>query len=187
MADLTTLPVIKEWLRETTNDNDALLSRMLSAASGFVQEYIDRDLTSQVYTEYVNGNGKSAIFVANYPVTAIASLEIGGSLIQALALGASTGVGWVANLRKNGRIDLINRQFNCGVGNVKVVYTAGYSPIPASIVQVVCELVGVRYKEQDRIGLVSKSLAGETIAFTQKDMSSSNKTALGPFRRTFMP
>lgn len=187
MADLTTLAIVKEWLRETGSANDALIQRMLSAASGFVEEYCGRTLTEAAYDEYLDGNGKGSIYVVNYPISVVTSVTINGTIIPPIALGQHYGTGWMFQPRKNGRIDLLNKFFEEGVNNIRVVYTAGYNPVPQSIQQVVCEIVGVHYREQDRIGLVSKSLAGETIAFTQKDMSASNKLALAPYKRVFMP
>ena len=51
-----------------------------------------------------------------------------------------------------------------------VTYTAGYAATPPEIAQACIELVCLRYKERDRIGQVSKNLAGEVVAFSQKDM-----------------
>ncbi len=57
-----------------------------------------------------------------------------------------------------------------------------YSYLPGDIEQACLELVALRYKERERIGHVSKSLAGETVSFTQKDMSDDIKLALQPYR-----
>jgi hypothetical protein len=70
---------------------------------------------------------------------------------------------------------------------VRLAYTAGYAAIPAEIEQACIALVALRYKERDRIGHVSKSLAGETVAFSQKDMSDDIKTALLAYKSVVLP
>ena len=67
--------------------------------------------------------------------------------------------------------------------NVIVTYTAGYATTPPEIAQAAIELVCQRYRERNRIGEVSKALgSGETVSFSQKDMSEDVKTALLPYR-----
>ena len=66
-------------------------------------------------------------------------------------------------------------------------YTAGYAATPPEIAQACIELVCLRYKERDRIGQVSKNLAGEIVAFTQKDMPADVQTLIDQYRRNFTP
>ena len=71
--------------------------------------------------------------------------------------------------------------------NVAVTYTAGFAATPPEIEQACIELVALRYKERDRIGHVSKGIAGETVTFQQKDMPPDVQTLLDQYRRTFAP
>ena len=67
--------------------------------------------------------------------------------------------------------------------NVVVSYTAGYEATPPELAQACIELVCQRYRERSRIGEVSKALGnGETVSFSQKDMSDDIRTALSPYR-----
>ncbi|HUN48020.1 MAG TPA: hypothetical protein VMU85_15930, partial [Stellaceae bacterium] len=66
-------------------------------------------------------------------------------------------------------------------------YTAGYPATPPEVEQACIELVALRYRERERIGHVSKSLAGETVAFSQKDMSDDIRTILSVYRRVAVP
>ena len=64
-----------------------------------------------------------------------------------------------------------------------VTYTAGFTETPSEIAQAYIELVARHYRERTRIGEVSKALGtGETVTFSQKDMSEDVKTALLPYR-----
>lgn len=62
-----------------------------------------------------------------------------------------------------------------------------YSYVPDDLQQACIALVSLRYAERARIGQVSKSLAGEVVAFTQKDMQPDVEAALQPYRRVFTP
>ena len=53
----------------------------------------------------------------------------------------------------------------------------------ASLAQACIELVCLRYRERSRIGEVSKALGGgETVTYSQKDMSDDIKTILSRYR-----
>ena len=61
-------------------------------------------------------------------------------------------------------------------------YSAGFAATPPEIEQACIELVTLRYKERDRIGQVSKNLAGEVVAFQQKDVPPDVATLLDQYR-----
>ena len=57
MADLTTLANVKGWLGVTATTDDALLSRLISAASDYVQTWLNRTIATQTYSETRDGSG----------------------------------------------------------------------------------------------------------------------------------
>jgi hypothetical protein len=183
-GDLTTLANVKAWLSPplVTTGDDALLSRLITAASQFIQTWLARQIAIQSYTETRSGDGGRKLALANAPIATVSSLTIDGlaiapapsPLAQGFVFGAST-------------IYLQGYCFTRGFQNVVVGYTAGFSATPPEIEQACIELVALRYKERDRIGHVSKSIAGETVAFQQKDMPADVQTILGQYRRTFAP
>ena len=59
-----------------------------------------------------------------------------------------------------------------------------YSYVPADVEQAVWELVGERYRAQDRIGVNSKSLGGqETVSYDIRAMSPYIRELLNPYKR----
>ena len=62
-----------------------------------------------------------------------------------------------------------------------VLITYGY--IPPEIEQACIQLIGLRVKEMDRIGITSKAVGGETISYTQKDMPTDVQTLLNQYRK----
>lgn len=71
--------------------------------------------------------------------------------------------------------------FNAAQAGVTVLIS--YSFVPADIQQAVWEMVGERFKYQDRIGINSKSLGGqETVSYSRDSMSSYVKELLQPYK-----
>jgi hypothetical protein len=183
-GDLTTLANVKGWFSPplTTTTDDALLTRLITAASQFILTWLDRTLVQQSYSEARNGTGGTSLAFGNTPVSAVSALAIDGVAIPPAPDAVSPGYAFSAT-----RLYLRGYAFTRGAQNVVLAYTAGYAATPPEVEQACIELVTLRYKERDRIGHVSKSLAGETVSFSQKDMSDDIKTLLSLYRRVAAP
>lgn len=182
MADLTTLANARNWVNVTGTTDDALLTRLVSAASVYIKSWLSRDLSSKSYSEARDGTGGDTIMFSDYPVTAVASVSVNGVAAPLSVDGIAAGY-----VFDDISLVLIGSRFPVGRRNVKFTYTAGYVSIPADVEQCCLELVGVKYRERGRIGEVSKSVGGETISYTQKDMPDSVKTILAQYNKTFSP
>lgn len=179
MASFVTLNEVKLWLSiESTNtNNDTLLTSLISSASSWVENWVNRTLSSTSYTERYNGTGNYSMMVKNYPITAISSLTVNGAIVS-----ASDGVS-VGYVYDNNQIIFIGNKIAKGIQNVAITYTAGYAAIPQDIKQVVIELVGYKFKEMNRIGLESKTIAGEVTTFSLKDLKEHNKNLLNNYNK----
>lgn len=180
-ADLTSLAQVKTWLGLTDPDqteDDALLSWLISAASAFISTWCGRDFTSQGYIETRDGTGNCRLPFINTPVTAVSSLMIDNRPIPIGDPVLMPGYYFTPTM-----LLLNGFSFTRGYGNVVITYTAGLSTIPLNLEQACIELVGLRFREKDRIGLNSKGMAGESTAFQQKDMPPSVATVLEHYKR----
>jgi len=178
MTDLTTLANVKQWLGVTVSTDDAFLGRLISFASVFVQNLLNRNILSTAYTETYDGNSGTALFLPNYPITAVSSLTIDGISIPAASSPLVSGYTFNST-----RISLNGYRFNRGYNNVAISYTAGFASVPLDLEQAVIEIVGIKYREIKRIGEVSKSIAGEVVSFSQADIPPTAKTILQQFKR----
>lgn len=183
-GDLTTLAAVKAWLQTGQNafpdTDDTLLSGLITAASQFIQSWLQRQIASADWQEIRDGTGGNSLVFANYPVTAMLSLTIDGLTIPPAPTGGGFGAGYVFTPTMLG---LRGYAFTRSIQNVIMTYTAGHAVIPPEIAQACVELVCQRYRERTRIGEVSKALAaGETITYSQKDMSDDVRTALWAHR-----
>jgi len=178
MADLTTTADVKAWLNITGNSDDAVIARLVTAVSNYIQSWLNRTFAMATYTDISNGNNESTKMFSNYPVQSVSSVTISGVAIPASADGIAYGY-----VFDDQSLALIGTTCGRGLKNVRITYTAGYSSVPFEIAQACIELVAIRYRERTRVGEVSKSLGGETVSFTQKDMPDSVRTILNNYKK----
>ncbi len=68
-----------------------------------------------------------------------------------------------------------------------VLVLISYNYVPADIENACIEIVGERFRAKDRIGVNSKTLAGqETISYTTADMNRFTRMALDPYKRVVL-
>lgn len=183
-GDLTTLDDVKAWL-QTGQDafpdtDDALLARLISAASQLIQSWLRRQIAPGDWQEVRDGPGGQRLAFANFPVSAVLSLSIDGIAIPPAPSDGGYGPGYVFT-----EIELALRGyiFTRRAQNVIVSYTAGYPLTPPDIAQATIELVATRYLERTHIGEVSRALSGaETVSYSTQDMSDDVKLALSQYR-----
>lgn len=181
-GDLTTLADVKGWLQTGQNafpiTDDGLLARLITAASQYIQSWLNRSIVLADYVEARDGSGGKSLQFGCFPVTEVKSLAIDGQEIPRAT--ASQVAGYVFSSTQLG---VRGYRFSRGVQNIVVAYTAGYTQVPPEIAQACIELVALRYRERTRIGEVSKSLGGtETVTYAQKDMSDAIRTLLLQYR-----
>jgi len=187
-GDLCQLSDVTAWLQTGQNPfpavDDSLLSRLVTAASGFIESWLQRQIAVGDWIEIRDGTGGQRLAFANFPVSAVLSLSIDGlSIPPALPVGANGGGFGAGYVFGPTELALRGYVFTRRAQNVAVTYTAGYPSVPPDIAQACIELVCQRYRERARIGEVSKALmSGETVTFSQKDMSDGVKTLLAQYR-----
>jgi len=178
MADLTTLANLKAWLNLTATGDDALLGRLVTAASAFVENWLGRPIGLTGFVETRDGTGGTTLAFTVTPVTAVTALAIDGHPILPSPDGVAPGYVFSPT-----RLALLGGGFRRGLGNIQLSYQAGYAGVPPEVEQATIALAALRYRERERIGLVSKGLAGETTSFAQKDMPADVATALQRYRK----
>jgi len=132
LNNLTTLANAKAWAGATTNNDDALLTRLIASASRFILSYIERpSLFKNSYADVFDGVGQRSQMLRNWPVISVQSLVLGSQLIP-----ASPGYGqcgYVLDAPSSfppgspQRISLYGHRFPFNSpASVNVVYTAGF-------------------------------------------------------------
>jgi hypothetical protein len=150
----------------------------VSGVSVWIEQWLSRSIESANYIETLNGSGKEVIFLVNFPITAVASVVVNG--IPTPARTAFGGAGYTFD---NDAIYLDGFCFTKGRQNIQLSYTAGFAAVPADLELAAKKLVGMSYRERDRIGQSSKGLAGEQTNFIIKDLPSDVQNILYSYKR----
>src|SRR3954451_24632336 len=72
---LDTLVNVKTALLISGTTDDAVLTRLLDVADGFIAEHTGRNFAGGTFTE-THPAGGSLVFLRNYPVTSVTSLKV---------------------------------------------------------------------------------------------------------------
>lgn len=175
---LTSLANVKDWLGITDSASDTTLSRMVTSYSNSVANYINRDLGLQAYTENRDGKGGDTMVVTAFPLVTVTLVSV-DDVVQL----AQVGHGNPGYVFTDFRIILVGSVFTPGRQNVVLSYTAGFAAIPPDIEQATIEWISDRFKSRDRIGVNSRSLAGETVAYNLTDIPDAVAKVLAPYRK----
>jgi hypothetical protein len=212
-GDLTSLADVRAWLQTGPQPypatDDALIARLITAASQLVQSWLNRPVLSGDWQEVRDGPGSFTSEVswvcAVQPVTAVLLVVVDGVTVPPDPTGylpnfvpaapgnispsfltpTSSLAGYVYTPSAiSVRGYWVPRKRAC----VLLRYTAGFASVPLDIAQATIELVARKYRERTRIGEVSKSIGGgetahyETHAFSLRDFSSDIQLLLQQYR-----
>ena len=181
-SQLAELADVKAWLKIDYPDDDLLLQRLIGAAGGFLESWLNRTIAATDYVESYSGNGKPFLILRNIPVLSVGAVTVDGLVIPQKTDRSVTG--WISSPTS---VSLVGYTFHRGLLNVGVSYRAGYETIPPEIAQACIELAALRYSERDRIGEQTKLVGGESVTYSLRDMPASVQTLLGTYKRVVMP
>lgn len=177
---LVSLAEVKSYMGSVNNpNNDDLLRLLIPTSLVAIGNYCNRNFVSGCQSEWRNGNGSKKITLVKYPVTSVNSLSINGKNIP-VSIGGSPGYFFVPNGRV---IVLVGCEFTQGERNVVINYEAGYgddaglAPWPDDLKLALIMYVVTRYNEKSHLGIGSKALGTETIAFTSGPTGTSGASA----------
>ena len=176
--DLTTLANAKQWLGISSDTDDDLLMRLITAVSAFIETYLSRHLGSQDYVESRDGTGAHVMNFREYPATAVAWVAVNGVSILPAPNTVTPGYRFTRT-----QIILQGHRFTLGYANVSLIYTAGYETAPEDLEQACIELASWRYNERQHIGQSGKSLEGANVTYSVQDLPPDVKTVLDRHRR----
>lgn len=152
---IDTLGNVKTSLGIVGSDDDSLLSILRDAADSFVSEYCGRSFEVATYLEHHSGGGK-LVFLKNYPVESILSLQVD----PAELFGAATTIATSAYTlhAERGVIESRSDSFvparpgfrvraDDFPRSVRVEYTTASSATPAAVRRAYAELIGHWYRQ----------------------------------------
>lgn len=175
---LATLAEYRQYVAVAQAD-EALVTRLLAAASAWFEKQVDRKIASATYTDELHsGDGSQEIVPCQYPVTSVTTVTIDGEEIPK-AIG--TAYGWVL---MDSVIYLRGYRADEGRGNIAITYVAGFSAVPEDIKQAVIETAAERFEYRNRIGQkTSISVEGTSVSFASFQIPVSVKSVIESYAR----
>lgn len=127
----------------------------LDHATALIQAVAERDFTEGTDTEEtLDGNGLNTLLLANYPVTAVGSVEVNGEEIAVDEAFSWTSAGILTHLTGTWGTDR---------ASIVVTYTHGYATIPTEL-KYVCLEVAKRLFDNPR-GFDSKTSQDTAVSY----------------------
>lgn len=182
-APLTTLAQVKGLLKvdAAAGSDDTFLGTLITACSDWIRSYCDRDLTNTTYLLTRRGHGGTILALPQRPVTAVASVTVGGQVVPRAASAAAAG--WTV---ADDCVWLTGYVFVRG-SVVQVAYTAGFADnaVPAGLALACATLVAWRYKDRDHTGQSSKVIGadGTQVNYQTTAMPEDVKLLLADYKR----
>lgn len=90
MSALTTLTRYKAYAGITNSSQDALISLMITEASGAIERYLRRTLASTSYKLWFDGSGAPEMRLDQYPITALYHVSVGTRSVATVGNTSST-------------------------------------------------------------------------------------------------
>ena len=176
---LITAQQVKDYYGITGADHvdDALIGALIDRVSHMFQTATDIIFASATYAHQLDGNGRSALYLPNYPITSITSIYTNSDwdftdsddLLDPADYRVDDGARF---------IQLIDTVFPLGIMNVQVIYVAGYTTTPADIEQACIEEVIRRFKHRKDFDVASKTQPDGSVSYTEQGLLSSTKAVL---------
>lgn len=145
-GDLTTLAAAYGYLRLTAGSDDVALQLAITAVSQRIAAWCSRSFVPTDHDELYDGTGNPRLILRNFPIISIATVEVDGLAIAPRSVPHGSGYG--SDRRRT--LDVYGRTFPRGRHNVRVVYRAGFDPIPADLQFACLEWLKTGYLSQDR-------------------------------------
>lgn len=185
--DLCALQDVKDYVfrggGNQTQTDDNLLQRLISAASQWIRKETAREFMAANVTETRSGTGGRIMFVRQPPIISVSSVYVNGNSIPAKSSNVADYLNSNGYSFSDDYISLFSYVFDRGLDNVVISYQGGFNSVPYDLEQACIEATSWAYRELDRLGHKSKSLAGETVVFETAALSERAQRALERYRK----
>jgi hypothetical protein len=174
--DIVTLAQVKDYMGVTETTYDVLFASWITMISQMIENVLMQPVKPITIEEILNGDGTSKLFLNKGRIIDLVIDPVTSSKLDSLEYRDSALVAWARIIEDAGLyfldpqsswcIELLdNYVFTSGIKNIRVYYSAGFSPIPADIVKMVLEMIQIMWDEskagtKPRLGMASKSSGG---------------------------
>jgi hypothetical protein len=187
--NIVTVAEVQRYMNKTDDSLTAFIQDCISEVSSTFENYCNKGLKINFYIDYYDGDGTNNIFVYQYPIVSISSLQYRltpESEWQDFYIGSST-----ANIldEDGGKITLYMKEFPEGINNIKIEYTAGFNECPGNLKSCAKEAVVEKYQKsyvggKPRLGQKSINEGDKNISYY--DLAEEHKKILDKYKRVII-
>lgn len=205
---LTTVALVKSRLgiASTDTSQDALLTTIVAEADDILKNYLGQNVEDATYTEYYMGNGRRALVLRQRPVRSITSIHLDSdgyygfgtspfSATELLVAATDYTLDYAsaAEFSESGivyrlggvwpstsaDVGLMNDIPVKALGNIKVVYVAGYATVPSRYQAWATKLACWKYATDiDGATKTSESHSDMAYSYSLGDLTSTSQDAV---------
>jgi len=176
----------RRFLKAEAHDTDDEIARLCEAVTAAFENETDRKLVKRTYTnELYDGKSKPRLLLRQWPVALADVTKVEFSFSN---LASDFEVEDLTNLvvdHDARTLIFLGRSFPRGTANVRVTYSAGYSPVPHDLEQAALIQLAHEFRARDRInvGVSSQVFQGHTTNYFIGQMLPEVVRKLDPYRR----
>ncbi len=186
---LTTLSNVKSQMGFKDSDSlfDAKLNRFMNAASATIESLCAREFVSATRTELAHGNRSNTLIPIQYPITVVSEIRISSDQdwTNPITLLPTNSYG----ISNNGyAITFYKQVMPVGFDNIRLIYTAGFTTIPADLEMAVLWATEFYYLNNSRgdMGRTNVSKQGESVSILE-DMPKMIRSIIQMYKRVEFP
>lgn|SRR5574337_943644 len=191
-VDLTTTAAVQAYLGTTAATTADQIQTIITGISTYAMTYCSRDFRLATYNDRRDGRGTQRMFMLQRPVNSVATLTIDGTTIP-----PASGPPWTAGYLSDADSVFVFEpySFTRNFQNTSITYSAGWTTpgmvavantgtvnLPQDLQQAVIEAVADRFTRRTNVGISAKSIAGETISYTQANLPKSASPVFAAYR-----
>jgi hypothetical protein len=182
---LITLDDVKNFYGITgdrTEDNDLIENLILRFTSLF-ENYCSRiSFEVQTFTDVLDGSSDYYLFPEQYPITSVSGIYDDSSWVWEEDSALEPTSYRIAN--KNSIVSLT--PFTKGLNNIKVVYSAGFNPVPEDLKQALIEEVVRSFKNRKTLDIIGITASDGSVSRLAKDLLPTTQTILNRYVRKYV-
>jgi uncharacterized phiE125 gp8 family phage protein len=191
MSNITTKEKVKTFLGISGTTHDNLIDELIKNATASIERFCNRSFTEATFTEYFDTDKVFKLFLRNFPVSSLTSVQYRGG-----TWGAITWLDLNVNdylLNDNGKVTFA---FLLPEAEkyIKIVYVGGYKidftdetnplqhTLPANLTQIATEIVAQTFNQRASAGILTESTEGQSITYKDSDITKQYSSRLASFR-----
>jgi len=135
MAALITVDELKTYLKVEDTTKDAFYTEVINSVSAAIDSYLHRQIAKTDFTKIYDGDGSGKLDLGVRNIINITSIEIDGVLVDSSYYAVFTDIGIIKMLtgEYSTRLRASSMVFPYGIQNIKVIFSAGYDPVPDDV------------------------------------------------------